>query len=108
MGNLIAVNISSIHTMNKWSHSFVHANYIYASYIQYYAVEVLEKLIKPVSVHVQCHDGIRRRNILFGDFKIKGYNNLKLDFENYIKSKNKNAKVNWMSIDKVGAYIISL
>lgn len=100
-------NISSIYAINKWSNYFVHTGYIYACYIQYYAVLVLNKLMSPPQNNVKCYDGKIRTCMLYGDFRINRYNRLKSDFEQYIKSKNNDSVIKWESEDKVGAYIIS-
>lgn len=99
--------ISSIHAINKWSNSFVHTGYIKASYIQYYAVTILNKLMAPPQKSVKCHDGKNRTCLEYGDFRINGYDYLKSDFEKYIKSKNPDSVIDWKPEDKVGAYIIT-
>jgi hypothetical protein len=58
--------------------------------------------------------------MLYGDFQIQGYDSLKNDFEQYIKSKYRGFRkwfklfrqcsdpsILWKTEDKVGAYIIS-
>lgn len=112
-------DISSIYAINKWSNSFVHTGYIYASYIQYYAITVLNKLMQPPQNPVKCYNG-NRICMLYGDFQIQGYDSLKNDFEQYIKSKYRGFRkwfklfrqcsdpsILWKTEDKVGAYIIS-
>lgn len=103
----IPFNISSIYTLNRWLNSFVHVGYIYASYIQYYATNFLCDFMCPPKNFVQCFNG-KKQHFDWGDFRIENYNALKNDFENYIKTKSKNASVNWLDVNNVGAYIISL
>lgn len=57
---------------------------------------------------MKCYDGRTYTTMLFGDFRIHCYKQLKQDFTNYVMSKKTEAVINWMPIDKVGAYIISL
>lgn len=104
---ILPFDISSIYAINKWSNSFVHSGYIYASYIQYYAVSVLNKLMQPPQNSVKCYDGSNRVCMLYGDFRIHGYDSLKNDFEQFIKSQNTNSQIKWKSENCVGAYIIS-
>lgn len=123
-------NISSIYAISKWSNSFVHSGHIHASYIQYYAITVLDKLMKTPQNRVKCYNGSSRYSNLYGDFRIERYDCLKKDFEQYIKSKyirdprkwydligklndffrkgEYNPNIKWKSYDEVGAYIISL
>ena len=118
----IPISISSIHLLNKWANSFVHSGYIYASYIQHYAILIIEELMKCPKNPVKCYDGKTRISTLYGDFRIDRYNLLKQDFENYINSKTNSRKcrfrffckqekkvfVKWKKNDDVGAYILSL
>ena len=46
-----------------------------------------------------------QKNILAGNIRINGYNQLKKDFEEYIKDKMKNAEIIWLSETQVEAYI---
>lgn len=125
-------SMSCINKLNKWANSFVHSGYIYASYIQYYAWYLINKLMTRPQNNVLCFDGKKYPpSLYFGDIRINRYYSLKTDFENYINVKYskrkcffnflcKNKKkciVKWKSIldehdnfdiHHAGAYIISL
>lgn len=104
----VPLEISSIYAINRWSNSFVHSGNIYASYIQFYAVHVLNKLMKTPQNSIKCFDGRNRTCVLYGDFRIHGYDSLKYDFEQYIYAKSKSSPIiKWMLEENVGAYIIS-
>ena len=100
--------ISTIHKVSKWSNSFVHARYLHASYIQFYALDFVNHLMRGPQDAVKCHDGRNYQSTLFGDFRIEHYNQLKADFEVFVKSRQPYATVKWMPENEVGAYIISL
>lgn len=100
--------IKTIHKVNKWSNSFVHNRSFHTSYIQFYALDFINHLLAVPRTSVKCHDGKNRQCTLFGDFRIEHYNQLKAEFEAYVKSRNPNATVKWLPLDQVGAYVISL
>ena len=116
------ISISSIHLLNKWANSFVHSGFIYASYIQYYAFLIINKLMQGPKNPVTCYNGKKHLSTLYGDFRIEKYNLLKCDFEKYINSKSASRKcilhffrkkknevfVKWKKVDDVGAYVLSL
>lgn len=117
------IKVSNIYLLNKWANSFVHSGYIYASYIIFYAVDIINKIMQCPSEPVKCYDGRCHQSSLFGNIIIKKYNTLKIDFEKYInlKSNSKNGlfsfickhnvnkySVKWKDLDDVGAYIITL
>lgn len=101
------------HTMTiilKWSNNFVHTTYLYSSHIQFFVLNTISQLFKPANKSVEIYNGSRYRSYGYADIRISNYDSLKSDFEAYLrkKSKNNNLKVNWMSENQVGAYIISL
>lgn len=100
--------ISAIHKISKWSNSFVHARWLHASYIQFYALDFVNHLMAGPQDPVKCHDGRSYQSTLLGDFRIEHYNQLKADFEGYVKSKHLQATVDWLPLNEVGAYILSL
>lgn len=100
--------VSTIHKISKWANSFVHARYLHMSYIQFYALDFINVLMQSPKNGVKCYDGKNHWSSLFGDFRINNYNSLKDNFEKFIKSKNKDANVHWLPLEKVGAYIVTL
>ncbi|MCF0193772.1 MAG: hypothetical protein HUK00_01130 [Bacteroidaceae bacterium] len=117
---IFPIEISNIYAINKWAHSFVHTGHIKASYIQYYAVTVLEKIMKTPNEAIMCYDDKHRISTQYGDFRIEHYDCLKKDFEHYIKNKHIGKKgllrffckqsspiVKWKDESQIGAYIIS-
>lgn len=100
--------VSTIRKISQWANSFVHARYLHVCYTQFYALDFINNLMRGPKDGVKCYDGKIHSCTLFGDFRINNYNSLKADFENFIKSKNSNATVQWLPLEKVGAYIVTL
>lgn len=100
--------ISSIHKVSKWANSFVHSRHLYASYIQFYALDFINHLMSAPSSAVTCYDGKQRISTLFGDFKIEHYITLRTEFENFVNKQHPKAKVEWLPLKDAGAYILSL
>lgn len=100
-------NLDIILSINDWSNSFVHSTFIYSSFIQFYALESLNLLFRPISKGVKIYNGKVRRSNQFTEIKIINYNSLKSDFENHLKNYMR-LKVDWMPLNEVGAYIINL
>lgn len=104
----LPIQLSNILKVNKWANGYVHNPLVNVSYIRAFGLEVLWKLMRPPKTNVKCYDGKFHSNTLYGDFRIYGYNQLKNDFTNYVKSKKSNAVINWLPLNQVGGYIISL
>lgn len=104
----LPVKLSAIKKINQWANNYVHNPWIDKSYIRFLGLEFLYELMQPVQTNVSCYNGRSYRNSNYGDFRINNYNNLKRDFESYVNSKDSSAKINWLPLDEVGAYIISL
>ena len=104
----LPIQLSNILKVNKWANGYVHNPWINKSYIRAFGLEVLWEMMRPPKTGIKCHDGKTHTSILFGDFRIQGYNQLKQDFSNYVTSKKAGATINWLPINNVGAYIISL
>ncbi len=102
------IQLSNILKVNKWANGYVHNPWVNVSYIRAFGLEVLCELMRPPKTNVKCYDGNFHRNTLYGDFRICGYSQLKNEFTNYVMSKKPNAIINWLPIDNVGGYIISL
>jgi hypothetical protein len=103
-------DLSTILLINNWSNSFVHTTYLYSSYIQFFALKTINCLFySDNKVGIKIYNGKIISCTDFGDIKIKEYNLLKIDFENYLKNKSHSPDilVEWMSLDDVGAYIVS-
>lgn len=104
----LPIQLSNIVKVNKWANGYVHNPWINKSYIRAFGLEVLWELMRTPKTGIKCFDGKVHTSTLFGDFRIQGYNQLKQDFINFVTSKKAGARINWLPIDKVGAYIISL
>ena len=100
--------ISTVHTISQWSNSVVHSRHLHASYIQFYALDFINQLMTGPSSSVLCHDGKLHICTLYGDFRIEHYNNLKKEFEDFVKKRNPDARIEWLPLKEVGAYILSL
>ena len=104
----LPVELSAIKKINQWANNYVHNPWIDKSYIQFLGLEFLYKLMQPVQTNVSCYNGRSYWNSNYGDFRINNYNNLKRDFGLYVNSKDSTAIIDWLPLDQVGAYIISL
>ncbi|WP_314960048.1 hypothetical protein [Prevotella pallens] len=104
----LPVGLSAIKKINQWANNYVHNPWIDKSYIRFLGLEFLYKLMQPVQTNVSCYNGRSYWNSNYGDFRINNYNNLKRDFESYVTSKDSTAIIDWLPLDQVGAYIISL
>ncbi len=93
--------------INKWSNSFVHSTYLYSSYIQFFVLKTIGLLFSSTTNGIQIYTGKKIRKFDCADIKITNYNSLKTDFENYLKSRMPDIKVEWMETNEVGAYIIN-
>ncbi|MGV8992993.1 MAG: hypothetical protein ACOH1O_02740 [Flavobacterium sp.] len=89
---LLPIEIDTILVIEKWTNQFVHTGYIQPIYLVENALVFLDKLIIPKST------------------KISNYNDLKIEFENFVKSKVKEGQitqVNWMNEKHLESKIIS-
>lgn len=101
-------DIHMIVSINNWSNNFVHTTYIYSGYIQFFALKALSVLFVSKTKGIKVYNGQVVSKYNFADIKIKEYNSLKLDFENYLEKMMPNIVIDWMHVDSVGAYILSL
>ncbi|MCD0472573.1 hypothetical protein [Flavobacterium sp. JAS] len=88
----LPMEIDTILEIEKWTNQFVHTGYIQPIFLVENALVFLDKLIIPKST------------------KISNYNDLKLEFENYVKSKVNEGQiiqVNWMNEKHLESEIIS-
>lgn len=112
--NINVVNLPmravSIHTLNSWTNSYVHDPYIYASYIQFYALELLYEFSRPAQAPVTIFDGSSHQSHLYGNYQVPSYTNMKQTFETYLHKirPNLNFTVNWLQPKDVGAYIMAI
>lgn len=97
----------SVHALVSWTNSYVHNAYIYASYIQYYALEMLNDFSRPASAPVLVYDGRSRISTTFGQFEMPSFSAMKQEFTAYVQMirPNLSFSVNWLSPANVGAYI---
>lgn len=104
----LPLQLSNILKVNKWANGYVHNPWINNSYIRAFGLEVLWELMRPPKTGIKCYDGKTYISTLFGDLRIQGYNQLKQDFTKYVVARKSDAVIDWLPIDKVGGYIISL
>ena len=91
----------------KWSCSFVHKGTLAPGYIIFYAYHLVKKLLEQPIAPVLIYDGSYKLRHEHGDIRIEHYNQMQ---QEYIRKVNPNARriINWLPIDKVGAYVVSL
>ena len=100
-------DIEIILSINNWANDFVHSTFLHDSYLQFYALETVKLIFASKTKGILTYDGKMTRKFDCADIKIYNYNSIKLDFENYLRSKMSNIIVEWMDIKSVGGYIIS-
>jgi hypothetical protein len=86
----------------------VHSTYLYSSYVQFFALKTIGVLFASKTKGIKIYTGRSLRKFDCADIKITDYNSLKTDFENTLTSRMPGIVIDWMNVDKVGAYIISL
>lgn len=104
-------DLLTILAINSWSNNFVHSTLLYSSYIQYFALKTINCLFHSDNTEgIQIYNGYIVKKNDCADIKITNYNTLKNDFEVYLRSENKSDNIfaDWMNVEDVGAYIISL
>ena len=100
-----------IFRINKWSNRFVHSGVFTPPYIQFFLLKVFDQLMKPPKASVTIYDGTPKHSVEFGEIYIYHYDSLKVDFQTFIDNKMGGpgrATVDWLPIELVAAYIISL
>ncbi|PZR30053.1 MAG: hypothetical protein DI535_00710 [Citrobacter freundii] len=100
-------DLHTILPIHKWSNSFVHSTYIYSSFIQAYALKVLGRLFKPSDKPIKEFDGSSKIKLHVAAIQLSQYDSLRTDFGRFITDKMSGARVEWMDVKDVGAYIIS-
>lgn len=98
--------IKCIAKISRWTNSFVHTTKINSCYLQFYALTVVCKLMRPIQGTCDVFYKKNYFGLEYGDFKVDNYFWLKKDFEHFIR-KAGNCYVRWKSIDSVGAYLLS-
>lgn len=106
----LPIKAVSIYALNSWTNSYVHSPYIYASYVQFYALEMLYAFSQPAQTAVTIYDGTHHQSNSYGNFLVPSYTNMRQEFEAYLHQirPNLNFTINWLQPDQVGAYIIAL
>ncbi|WP_431213388.1 hypothetical protein ACQ86N_00095 [Puia sp. P3] len=106
---LLPFNVDMINHVNDWANNFVHTTSLYSSYIQFYALEVISLLFKTPDVAIRTYDGKLKYKGGIAGIEIRNYNSLKRDFERSLSEKlTSEVVVDWLDVEKVGAYIIDL
>jgi hypothetical protein len=100
-------DVHMIIAINGWTNSFVHTTHIYSSYIQFWALKTINVLFHSKAKGIKIYTGKIQNKFDCADIKITNYNQLKIDFENYLQSRMSDIKIEWMETKFVGAYIIS-
>lgn len=99
---------STIRQINEWSNDFVHRAYIDTCYTRYFALSCVYTMMALPANPIRCYNGHSHLSLEYGNIQIHNYNSLKIEFENYLNPRRRIYDVEWMDIDKVGAYIITL
>lgn len=99
--------IKTIVAINVWSNDFVHTTYLHSSHIQYFALKILKKLFSSTTNGITIYSGNNIQKYNIADITISNYNSLKDDFKNYLLNKMPGIDIDWMPVEKVGAYILS-
>ena len=98
-------------TLNTWTNSFVHTSFFYNNFVQYFAADFMWELFRPrkAGESLTLYNGKPAGyNLAYGDFRLTKYDEMKADFEQFIKTKTKQQfKINWLSKDDVEGYILS-
>ena len=104
----IPFDIDVIISLNKWANTFVHTTYLDNDYIQFFAINCIKDLFKQGEKGV-FYNNMWHFNINYGAVKIKNYESLRNDFEEYLNNKhsNTNFQIIWKELKDVGAHIIS-
>lgn len=91
----------------KWSCSFVHKGTLAPGYLIFFAYHLTKKLLEQPLAPVRIHDGTYQLRHEYGDIRIEHYNQMQ---QEYINKVNPNAKriINWLPLDEVGAYVVTL
>lgn len=107
----INVEFSVIAELNKWANGFVHNGWIQPIYLQFYALDIMMKLMKPASGKIKTINGEVSAKLNLPDIQIENYAVLKADFENYVQStagaSTKVYTVKWLDVSDVRSYILS-
>jgi hypothetical protein len=100
--------VDLINHVSDWANNFVHTTYLYSSYIQFYALDVVSLLFKEPIVGIMTFDGKKKKLSGVAAIEIRNYFGLKQDFETYERKKVKGVNVEWLDPSQVRAYIINL
>lgn len=107
----INVELSVIAELNKWANGFVHNGWIQPIYLQFYALDVMMKLMKPATGMIKTINGNVSAKLNLPNIQIENYAALKADFENYVQStagtSGKVYTVKWKDSSNLKAYILS-
>lgn len=99
--------IDVINSLNNWSNDFVHTTYLHNSYVQYFALKTLSVLFSSPTQGITIYNGKKIQKLDISDITISNYNSLKSDFKEYLLLRMTGIDLDWMPIDKVGAYILT-
>lgn len=99
---------SVIRKINEWSNHFVHRAYIDTCYTRYFALLCIFTIMTPPANPILGYNGLQPISTSFGNIQIQHYNTLKSTFEQRLNPRKQVYDVEWLPIQQVGAYIISL
>lgn len=80
---------------------------MHSSHIQYFALKILKNLFSSTSNGITIYNGTKPQKFNIADITISNYNSLKDDFKDYLLNKMPGIDIDWMPVEKVGAYILS-
>ena len=106
----LPMKAATVEALNSWTNSYVHKPFIYASYVQFYALDLLYELSQPSQTAIVCFDGKSRQSVDFGCFNIPSFSQLKQEFEAYLHQVRPNLTftIKWLNPQEVGAYVLAL
>ena len=111
-GNIkLPFNLNQLMHIYRWSNIFTHMTSLYAAYMQFYAITMVDKMFATSDgTHKKIYDNSLQTKAC-ADVLIYNYNQVKQDLEDSLKEKNfgNSVKIVWTDVDKnEAAYIMTL
>ena len=104
-------NLDQLMHIYRWSNIFTHMTRLYAAYMQFYAIAMVEKMFATSDRTPKKIYSNKYETKACADVLIYNYNQVKLDLEDSLKKKNFDipVKIVWTDVEKnEAAYIMSL
>lgn len=103
------LNKDCLQAIYKWTNHYIHTGNQAPYYIVFFAWTYVYKLLALASTPIQIYTGKTSSSTMYGDIRISNYNTMKKAYEQAINTNPKEKlTVDWMPLDEVRAYIISL